>query len=385
MDPNEQPPPPEAPDKEAMDKVSSSSESNTRANLPLTSSGGTTQPQSHVATPMLTHLRKIRQRRVAKLGGPSSTPKSADETVPSPSTAPDAEESTAEASAPKPEPAAEERRKITITKATRPVSSLDSEQALKALGTAASASSSPPTETTSRKRDAAEAAIDTVTTAPPPAARRPQATSSSRDEPFDVFADKWLSSIFRVTVRPDQPADAHGHKLVLLESLSEELAGAGEPLRLSANCLDPALLEACTKYTHAKPLLDYLLPCWKRVIRALKGIKNLVPEKEELLREAKRMCMSSCIFAITVPELYGHVGASAVQSAMTFHANSALDGSKGLRPPTLLCSICSETTRTKAASAWTLSPRRCPVSTTTIPLSRSSPPPCERYPRSSRP
>ncbi|KAL2263711.1 hypothetical protein VTK26DRAFT_5467 [Humicola hyalothermophila] len=125
-----------------------------------------------------------------------------------------------------------------------------------------------------------------------------------REESIDDYADRVLSSIFRVTLDPSRTTDNYGHKLQYLSNLSEELANDGAPLKLTVGRLEEAIMEAATAVPHDRPLLDYLLPCWKRVVRTIKMLRGPAPEKEALLKEARRLCFSNCIFALTVPELF---------------------------------------------------------------------------------
>lgn len=113
-----------------------------------------------------------------------------------------------------------------------------------------------------------------------------------------------LRHIFRVSVDPNQLEDKTGPKPTFLSGLSKDLQESGMPLKVSTDVLDSAILEAATAVPHDRPLLDYLLSCWKRVIRALKLLRAPVPQKEEILREARRICFSNCIFALTMPELF---------------------------------------------------------------------------------
>lgn len=122
---------------------------------------------------------------------------------------------------------------------------------------------------------------------------------------MEAFESRNLSAIFRITLDPGKTTDAHGHRLVFLSELRQELEEAGEPVRLSAGTLDSAILEAGSKLPHDKALLDYLLPCWKRTTRTMKGLKGYASQKDVILKEAKRLCMSNCIFALTMPELFG--------------------------------------------------------------------------------
>ena len=91
----------------------------------------------------------------------------------------------------------------------------------------------------------------------------------------------------------------------LVYYLNEELNESGEPLKLSVNTLDQALMEAASSYPHDKPLMNYFLPCWKRAVKASLQFKGTEGPKFEVHEEAKRLCMSGCLFALTMPDLYG--------------------------------------------------------------------------------
>ncbi|KLU81655.1 ubiquitin conjugation factor E4 [Magnaporthiopsis poae ATCC 64411] len=135
-----------------------------------------------------------------------------------------------------------------------------------------------------------------------------------KPESFEDWADRTISHFFRVTLDPDHRADALGHPLTYLPNLASELEESlgrpkdGDRLRLSQDSLDAIILEAATLFPHQKPLLDYLLPCWKRIIRFSKSaamVRSPAPEKLALVSEAKRLCMSNALFALTVPDLFG--------------------------------------------------------------------------------
>lgn len=137
-----------------------------------------------------------------------------------------------------------------------------------------------------------------------------------KPESFEDWADRTISHFFRVTLDPDHRADALGHPLTYLPNLASELEESlgkpkdGDRLRLSQDSLDAIILEAATEFPHQKPLLDYLLPCWKRIIRFSKSaamVRSPAPEKLTLVSEAKRLCMSNALFALTVPDLFGFV------------------------------------------------------------------------------
>ena len=100
--------------------------------------------------------------------------------------------------------------------------------------------------------------------------------------------------------------DGGGYELRYLESLSKELDSEDAPLRLSNSLLEQALMEAGAYTSKAAPL-DYLLPAWKRVCKQLRSMKSKVSnEKLEIVKEARRLCMSYCIFAATMPDMFGN-------------------------------------------------------------------------------
>ena len=73
--------------------------------------------------------------------------------------------------------------------------------------------------------------------------------------------------------------------------------------------LDQALLEAATNVGKKNTPLNYLLSCWKRVSRQYKTLRKNGEEdpKFKMAKEARRLCMSYCIFAATMPEMFGCV------------------------------------------------------------------------------
>ncbi|KAJ4306774.1 Ubiquitin conjugation factor E4 [Collariella sp. IMI 366227] len=160
----------------------------------------------------------------------------------------------------------------------------------------ATSSNSKPAE-----RDAHQKLTESQPLRPTHAQARP---ARRRPESAEDYADRILTAVFRVTVDPTRTSDAHGHKLVFLSGLSAELADEGAPLKLTINRLDEALMEVATAIPHDRPLFEYFLPCWKRVVRTLKVLRGPAQEKEAVLREARRLCFSNCVFALTVPELF---------------------------------------------------------------------------------
>ncbi|KAI0451534.1 ubiquitin fusion degradation protein 2 [Xylaria acuta] len=128
---------------------------------------------------------------------------------------------------------------------------------------------------------------------------------AATEENLDDWSDRVLSDVFLVTLDEKRTADARGTRLTYLPELRAELEQSGEPVKLRTSSIDAAILEAAKHVPKNKALLDYLLPSWKRVMRASRPSRRPSPEKEAVLDEAKRLCMSNCIFALTMPEYFG--------------------------------------------------------------------------------
>ncbi|KAJ5699179.1 hypothetical protein N7493_012087 [Penicillium malachiteum] len=225
----------------------------------------------------LTDAEKIRNKRLAKLSNPTPTSPSADGSSGSPSNSanpsptrspasPIAPQSfsqppSASSSAPRtPQP---EGKRIKITPASVP----------------------------ERPRSAAPSTPGT----PPPA----------KPETIETFEDRTLSAVFKLTLKEEGQRDLHGQR-IYLPGLRSELESEGKELRIGTAVLDQALLEAASKAEQGRPL-DYLLPCWKRIAKLHKGFRRVRDDdpKFQVLCEARRLCMSYCIFGITMPEMFG--------------------------------------------------------------------------------
>ncbi|KFA49317.1 hypothetical protein S40293_04161 [Stachybotrys chartarum IBT 40293] len=240
---------------------------------------------------------EIRARRLAKLGGTSSpSPSKPDEdkasaseaTVAAPPTRPQA----ANVDSEKPSP------NITIEPATAPSQPATnaSPRAVPKAGGSEGPKTSSGSLSVSRKRSASK--IDDDVPAP---ARKPDPPQAESDEDY---ADRVLSQIFRISVNPHHMSNSSGHRLAFLPALNQELNDAGEPLKLSVSTLDQAIIEACSSWPGDKPLLSYLLPCWKRAVKAAASAKITAGPRFDVHEESKRLCMSNCLFALTMPILY---------------------------------------------------------------------------------
>lgn len=139
--------------------------------------------------------------------------------------------------------------------------------------------------------------------------QRPQSATPPLPRPeesLEAFESRTLSAIFKLTLNEDRQRDIHGSKLIYLPGLRSELEEQGRGLRIETAILDQALVEAASN-SGQKPL-DYLLPCWKRISRLYKGFRRAREDdpKFSVISEARRLCMSYCIFAFTMPEMFGY-------------------------------------------------------------------------------
>jgi len=89
-----------------------------------------------------------------------------------------------------------------------------------------------------------------------------------------------------------------------VEGVRNDLEDSGGPVRLSIDVIEQAILEAASSGSLGKPL-EYLLGCWKRVTKVLRGIQNKSDPKFDIVKEARRLCFSYCIFAATMPDMFG--------------------------------------------------------------------------------
>ncbi|OAL47049.1 ubiquitin conjugation factor E4 [Pyrenochaeta sp. DS3sAY3a] len=121
---------------------------------------------------------------------------------------------------------------------------------------------------------------------------------------LEAWEDRNISGIFRITLDESRTQDTHGHKLYFAAGAKTDLEDEGKPLRFTTDMLDSVILEAASSQTHGTSL-DYLLGCWKRVSKLSKSIANKSDPKFEIAKEARRLCFSYCIFAATMPDMFG--------------------------------------------------------------------------------
>ena len=132
-------------------------------------------------------------------------------------------------------------------------------------------------------------------------------SSSRAGESLEQWEDRVLGNIFRITLWEEFRHDAHGNPLQVLAGTRLDLEDSGESVRLNVGMLDQALLEAASSLKQGTTPLDFLLGCWKRVSRQYKPLRKAGEQdpKFVIMKEARRLCMSYCIFAITMPDMFG--------------------------------------------------------------------------------
>ncbi|GAP83643.1 putative ubiquitin conjugation factor E4 B [Rosellinia necatrix] len=230
--------------------------------------------------PTLPPAEQMRQRRLAKLASLNATSSSSASSSESPAPA-----QLPEPSASSPSSSNQPRgQPIRITPASKPKPE-------------SVPSTNPFSQLASKKAGSASTSVDSEA----PVKKVHTATTESLVD----WSDRVLSDVFLITLNEKRRTDTRGTTLTYLADLRSELEQSGEQVKLSASSIDAAILEATRHVPTNKPLLDYLLPCWKRVMRASRPSRRPPPEKEAVLHEARRLCMSNCIFALTMPEYFG--------------------------------------------------------------------------------
>ncbi|RDW57967.1 ubiquitin-ubiquitin ligase UFD2 [Aspergillus mulundensis] len=154
-----------------------------------------------------------------------------------------------------------------------------------------------PTSSAPAKQRPQSGSVTPVSNTPPP---------PKQEDTLEAFEDRTLGAVFKLTLDQNRQTDIHGQRLTFLPGVRSELQDQNLSLRISASVLDQALLEAASSQPDGKPL-DYLLPCWKRVTRLHKGFRKARDDdpKFGVICEARRLCMSYALFALTMPEMFG--------------------------------------------------------------------------------
>ena len=130
-------------------------------------------------------------------------------------------------------------------------------------------------------------------------------TTGTNSESLEAWEDRTLCTIFRVTLDEAKKTDYLGHHLVYLPGVREELKEQKENILLNVSTLEQSIIEAASSQERVPPL-DYLLSCWKRVSKQFRTYKAQNDEaKLGVVKEARTLCMSYCILAVTEPALFG--------------------------------------------------------------------------------
>ncbi|KAG9190498.1 ubiquitin conjugation factor E4 B [Alternaria panax] len=220
---------------------------------------------------------KIRAKRLAKLGGPaapngpSRPPSTGPEAASSSTSSPKPSES--QAPPPKPQP--------------KPTSS-----------------SNPFTQLGVKTDEPPKKRITIKPAQPSNNASTPQPAQKAPELSTEAWEDRTLGNIFRITLDESHTQDAHGHKLYFASGAKGDLEDEGRPIRLGTDLLDSVILEAASSQTQGSAL-EYLMSCWKRVTKVLKNLANKTGPRFEVVKEARRLCFSYCIFAVAMPDMFG--------------------------------------------------------------------------------
>ncbi|KAI9706324.1 MAG: hypothetical protein M1820_004900 [Bogoriella megaspora] len=235
---------------------------------------------------------KIRNKRLAKLGGSSSSPSQS------------SGESTSNGSPPSPNSQETPRAQINISKpeeqstptsksTANPFTQLGMKENVPSVSATTPKINIRPGSSVSQKRDG----------------DGNSRSRSRQSDSLEAWENRTLSTVFRITLNPETLRDAHGQPLQFVPGLRSELEEQGTPIRLTTDVLEQALLESAQQ---AKTPLDYLLGCWKRITRLQRGIKTPDEAQLKVVKEARRLCFSYCVFAVTMPDMFGQEAESIV-------------------------------------------------------------------------
>jgi len=243
-------------------------------------------------------IAQIRAKRLAKLGGPTSSngPSQPSSTAPSPGT------TTPQPSEPQP-PAAQPN--------TQPA---QTPNPFAQLGVKTEA---PPKPRINIKPKPAQ---------PSSRVASPQPSAKTQEVSLEAWEDRVISGIFRITLDESRTQDAHGHKLYFASGAKSDLEDESRPLRFTTDMLDSVILDAASNQPEGA--LEYLLSCWKRVSKQSKMMTNKNDPKFDIVKEARRLCFSYCMFAATMPDMFGEE--APVQNALTDRLIMGPDDERGI-------------------------------------------------------
>jgi ubiquitin conjugation factor E4 B len=108
-----------------------------------------------------------------------------------------------------------------------------------------------------------------------------------------------------VTLREDEKSDSANNHLCFLPDLKQELEEVGVELLIQTSNLEQVIIEAASHTPDENPF-KYLLGCWKRVMRLWNRARSGDPKnpRYQVIKEAKRLCLSYCMFAVTMPDMF---------------------------------------------------------------------------------
>lgn len=154
----------------------------------------------------------------------------------------------------------------------------------------------------------------------------PQPSAKTQEVSLEAWEDRVISGIFRITLDESRTQDAHGHKLYFASGAKSDLEDESRPLRFTIDMLDSVILEAASNQPEGA--LEYLLSCWKRVSKQSKMMTNKNDPKFDIVKEARRLCFSYCMFAATMPDMFGEE--APVQNALTDRLIMGPDDERGI-------------------------------------------------------
>ena len=151
----------------------------------------------------------------------------------------------------------------------------------------------------------------------------------SSQQSMEEWTDHTIKGFFRVTLDPSRMQDANGHRLHFLEDMHSELEAAGRPISLSTDSLEDVILDAGSHQSKSGPL-GYLLACWKRIVRTWRSLRASGAEgaKMNVIKEARRLCLSYCFIAVNMPEIFGRE--SEPSDSLTPHLLAEPESDRGI-------------------------------------------------------
>jgi ubiquitin conjugation factor E4 B len=180
---------------------------------------------------------QIRAKRLAKLGGPASAGTTQSPTPTGSSNTTPLEQS----AAPSPPPA--QASALTDSATNAPASSEQAQNTTTRQIKVQPRTASP----AKRERDGSQ---------------RPKPAVEKAPESLENWQDKMLRQVFRVTLKPEEVRDVHGHHLIHLASTRDDLEEQSAPLQLNVEVVEAAITEAASKAPGGKPF-KYLLASFK--------------------------------------------------------------------------------------------------------------------------